>query len=486
MARLTAIIDIGSNSARLVIFQKTSRYGFHLLCQYKNRVRIGEGAYQQAGYLQQAPMDRAYATLKAFKNIISEYRANKTICVATSALRDAPNRSQFIKRVQKDLKIDIKVIDGKDEARYGAIAAANLLPVQDGITIDIGGGSADMAKIERGRITETFSLNLGTVRLKELFTDDKIDIPKALKFIEAELARLPKSFMADTAIGIGGTTRALAKGIMERDSYPLDKIHAFKYKYKDAVNYFDRIINSDIVSLGELHIKQERYDTIREGTLILKYILAHIGAKKIISSGVGVREGVYLHERLRKHKDIYPKDINPSMVSIKDRFDIADLPSGNKFKIADKLFDLFLDNFDGTRHDKKMLIYALSLSNVGKMLTIYKEHQHAFYIAMQELNYGFTHHEMMLIAMILRSKGKKYHKALYKEYKKLLPEKKRLQWLIFIYSLTLILHENSAGLGVKFTCKNGILTVNRDTLPYLSISEIEKLPLPDSIKLRIK
>ncbi len=481
MAKLTAIIDIGSNSARLVIFQKTSRFGFHLLTQHKSRVRIGEGAYQQNGYLQKIPMQRAYETLKAFAKIIDEYQVHKTLCVATSALRDAPNRSHFIDRVKKDLNIHVKVIDGALEARYGAIAASNLLPVKDAVTIDIGGGSADMARIKNGKISETFSLDIGTVRLKELFTDGTINIPKAKKFIHKELARLPESFKSKTVIAIGGTARALAKGIMETEDYPLDKIHAFEYLYSDQAEYFDRIINSDLAKLKNLNIKEARFDTIREGALILKSILEHIGSRRVITSGVGVREGVYLHERLRKHKDRFPKDINPSIRSIKDRFDIVDLPLGNKFNIAGKLFEIFADSFNGTSHDKQMLMYALNLSNIGKMLTIYKEHQHAFYIAMQELNYGFTHQEMMTIALILRSKGKKYYKSLYKQYKILLPQKKKLQWLVFVYTLSLIIHENSAKAKVTFDFQKGILTIKGDFVSRLIKEEIDNLVLPNKI-----
>jgi exopolyphosphatase/guanosine-5'-triphosphate,3'-diphosphate pyrophosphatase len=486
MAKLTAVIDIGSNSARLVIFQKTSRYGFHLLCQYKNRVRIGEGAYQKDGYLQPVPMQRAFDTLQAFKQIIDEYKVHKTLCVATSALRDAPNRSKFIKKVKNKLKLDIRVIGGELEARYGAIAASNLLPIKEAVTIDIGGGSSDMARVVDGKIVETFSLDIGTVRLKELFTQGKLDTKKAGKLISKELSKLPDSFRSKNAVGIGGTARALAKGIMVRDNYPLDKIHAFRYELGGVEEYFDQIVHEQIDGLERLHIKPERYDTIREGASILLSILNHIGAIAVYSSGVGVREGVYLHDRLRKYNDRFPVGINPSIQSIKDRFDLVHLPSGNKYKIARKLISLIGKNFGATEYDEKMIMQALSLSDIGKMLTIYKEHQHAFYISMQELNYGFTHQEMMTIAVILRSKGKKYHKALYKEYEGLLPHKNTLQWLIFIYSLTLILHENSAKVKIDFSCKKDTLYLRKGTTPYLAIAEIRQLSVPKTIKMEVR
>jgi len=197
MAKRTAVIDIGSNSARLVIFQKTSRYGFHLLVQHKSRVRIGEGAYQQKGYLQSVPMERAFQTLRAFTEVIKAYRVKKVLCVATSALRDAPNRSLFIDRVRNVLKLDIRVIDGKTEAMYGALSATNLLPVRSAISIDIGGGSTDMARIVNGRIVETHSLDIGTVRLKELFSNTQFDEQSAKTYIRNALSHLPEGFVGE-------------------------------------------------------------------------------------------------------------------------------------------------------------------------------------------------------------------------------------------------------------------------------------------------
>ena len=129
MRKRTAVIDIGSNSARLVIFEKTSHYGFHLICEQKSKVRIAEGAYEKDGYLQPIGIKRAFLTLESFMQTIDKYQANKTLCVATSALRDAPNAKVFIRWIKKELGLSIKVIDGKQEAKYGAIAASNLLPV---------------------------------------------------------------------------------------------------------------------------------------------------------------------------------------------------------------------------------------------------------------------------------------------------------------------------------------------------------------------
>jgi len=114
MSKRTAIIDIGSNSARLVIFEKTSHFGFHLICEQKSKVRIGEGAYDKEGYLQPIGIKRAYHTLKSFLQTVDKYQATRTLCVATSALRDAPNGKEFVQWIQKELLSLISVLTLQD------------------------------------------------------------------------------------------------------------------------------------------------------------------------------------------------------------------------------------------------------------------------------------------------------------------------------------------------------------------------------------
>ncbi|RRS30863.1 MAG: guanosine polyphosphate pyrophosphohydrolase [Epsilonproteobacteria bacterium (ex Lamellibrachia satsuma)] len=491
MAKRTAIIDIGSNSARLVIFEKTSRYGFHLICEQKSKVRIGEGAYGKEGYLQPPGIKRAFLTLQSFLHTIEKYQAHKILCVATSALRDAPNGKLFVKWIKKELGLSIKIINGNKEATYGAIAAKNLLPLDEGITIDIGGGSSDIALIKNGTIVDTYSLNLGTVRLKELFFDKEISLKetnkKAKSYIQRELEKLPAHFKSSSAIGIGGTARTLSKGIMKLSEYPLDKLHAFQYEIDDFTEYLKAIPLSSAKNLKKFGLKKNRYDTIREGTLIWNEILSHIRAKSVITSSVGVREGVFLEQSLKQDNLKFPSSINPSITSILDRFKPyinIEAKKKNKLKIASALYKEFQGEINDRQQYHTELLWALRLSTIGKTLTIYKSHQHAFYIAMQELNYGFTHKQILLISLLLRMHGKELlHKPLFQNFEPLLPEKKQFLWLSFIYTLTVLLHESSNHAKIDFSYQNRTLTISSDKPLYLAKEKIKNLekPIPFAI-----
>ena len=127
MSKITTVIDIGSNSMRMVVLEKSSRFAFSLINETKSRVKISEGCYENGGNLQEIPMERAYQSLKSFLNISNALKSRKVLCVATSALRDAPNSKVFLNRVKNDLGLSIKVIDGEKESYFGGVATSNLL-----------------------------------------------------------------------------------------------------------------------------------------------------------------------------------------------------------------------------------------------------------------------------------------------------------------------------------------------------------------------
>jgi len=433
MAKRTAVIDIGSNSARMVIFERTSRFAFHLIHEVKSRVRISENAYENDYNLQEVPLERAYQALKEFLLTIRQYKVRKTLCIATSALRDAPNKQNFISRVHKELGLHIKVIDGKREAYLGGIAAANLLHLDAGLSVDIGGGSTELALYENKKVIHTYSLDLGTVRLKELFFDSG-NIEGAKAYIHKALETLPTTLKHDNIIGIGGTLRALSKMIMDKEDVFFKKLHGFSYPLSSTQSYFDDILQSDEKGLKKLGVKKDRLDVIQPGLLILRLIIEHIDAKQIISSGVGVREGLYLSDLLRKQQDRFPNNFNPSVKSLMDRF----LPDYKPelTSVASHLYDITSMQLNLEEKYKEPFILAVKLSHIGKKLDFYDAHKHAYYILLNGLSYGFSHEETVLIATLVRFQRKKSPSSLHiNDYEKYLPPADVTNTLSFLIGL---------------------------------------------------
>jgi len=470
MAKITAVIDIGSNSARMAVFKKTSRFGFYLLREEKSRVRISEGAYENGGKLQDFAIKRALNALREFLLIAKSLKVRKILAVATSAVRDAPNKYEFINEVRK-IGINLKVIDGEKEAFFGGVAVANLLHKESGISIDIGGGSCELALIKNRKIEKTFTLQLGTVRLKELFFD-KNDINGAKKYIKSELKKLDKDFQSEIAFGVGGTARALAQVIMKKNEYPLDILHGFTYSIKE-LNFLESLIEKSDEELLKVGIKPERLDIIRPGILVFVEVIRYLKSKEIITSGVGVREGVFLSDLLRNDNLVFPKNFNPSVRTIIDVYNINRKIASYETKIALNLFDLLNYEFKLNEKYKKHLTYAIKLSRAGEFIDFYESHKHTDYILLNSLHYGFSHQDRLLISKIIRfHKRKKIKKREIEKYKSLLPKKGDIEKLCNIFWLAKIINQNLSMPQVEIKKLNKKIIIEGENL-YLTQEKLK-------------
>ncbi|MDR2099729.1 MAG: Ppx/GppA family phosphatase [Campylobacteraceae bacterium] len=486
MAKRTAVIDIGSNSARMAIFEKESRFAFSLVKEIKSQVRIGEGAYENGGNLQPFALSRALTALGEFYKIAQNMQCRKLLCIATSALRDAPNSNLFTNEVKKRFGFDVKIIGGEKEAYYGAVAVNNMLPrYTDATTIDIGGGSTELAKIKNGAIVKTISLNIGTVRLKELFFDKKSSFEKISGFIKKEIKTVGEEFECENIIGIGGTIRAIGKMFITKTSHPLSTVHGFEYSSKWALKYIHEIAASSVLNLKNLGVKKDRYDTIREGCVIFEMLIKKLGAKKIITSGVGIREGVYLSDILRSCGAKFPHNFDLSLERLKEKFGVNKKGCGFFVKHIEQLFFELKPLHELDESFLRPLISAAKLESIGKNLNFYQEHLHSAYFVLNSLNYGFTHQEKALISTIIRFYDKKVMPNDILLYEKILPPIAQLNWLVFIFSLVKILLENGAAKPLTFSFKSGSLYINSSESLYLAKESVKKIFKPKAFSIVI-
>ncbi len=480
MAKRTAVVDLGSNSVRLVIFEKTSRYAFHTLCEYKRRVRIGENAYNNGKVLQNEAMARARETLAHFKQIALKQKCKKILIIGTSALRDAPNRNDFIKSVQKSLKLNIRCIDGRTESYLGGLAALNLLSnVRHATTLDIGGGSSELCLIENGRIKDCISLDIGTVRLKELFYDRGRQ-NELEAFLSPILAQIPPHFKNHTLIAIGGSLRAISSAIMRKNAYPLETLHEFGYEFKQELPFLQKITTASNDELAGLFIKKERFDTIREGALIFVKVAQMLGVSSVITSGVGIREGVYLQDILPAHKK-FPANFNPSIRSLQDRFlggkkDKTPLYVGQIFEALRELHGL-------DEAFKSSLINAAKLCDIGSCLDFYYANEHSAYFVLSALNFNTSHREKALIATLIRLNGKK-SSSFCELYKDLLPDNATLMWLNFALALAKVLAQgHCCDERLDFAYKDNILYISSPKPLNIAKDALRKIALPEALAL---
>ena len=432
-------------------------------------------------------MQRAFDALKSFLKIAKNLKSRKILCVATSALRDAPNKSIFLSRVSKELNLNIKVIDGPKEAYFGGVAALNLIDCDNFTTVDIGGGSTEFAFIQDNHIIDMISLKVGTVRIKELFFS-KNDLEGAKEYIISQLAAI--NIKLPTIVGLGGTARALSRVVVKQQNYPLDLLHGFEYKVDENIDIFDKIVNTDSSKeLKTIGITKDRYDTIAVGTFIFKTILEYFEVQKVITSSAGVREGVYLSDLLRTSNCKFPVNFNVSVRSLLDRFVDDESMSGYLGNNSKKIFDVLAPLHNLDLKYRSILVIASKLQQIGISLNFYKNADHAFWYILNGLNYKFTHQDKVLIATIIKFAKRSLPKQKdIQQFSELLPDIETIRWLNFMMTLNISLNSEFSKIPYEYDLdtNNNILNIKSKQNQYLVGRALNKIRVPEDISLVVE
>jgi phosphatase len=260
--------------------------------------------------------------------------------------------------------------------------------------------------------------------------------------------------------------------VMSLQNHPLKIVHNFSYDYEKYVPFFAKLMSAKTLDLAKFPIKKDRYDTIREGAIIFDKIVRRLGAKKIITSGVGVREGAFLSSILRGAN--LPRGFNPSLRSLKDRF--ASEPSEAP-KFAKALFCALSPLHGLGEKYIKILQTAASLCEIGRAIGFYAKHETSADMVLGGLNYRTTHKEKALIAAIISMHGKRELGATFAPLSAILPDAAKLAWLSYILELARLLSENALK-NLEFCFENSTLKISgADNLIMLKGS-LKKLAKP--------
>ena len=299
MTERIAVIDLGSNSARLIVMHIYSNGAYNLVYHQKETLRLGEGM-DGKGLLREEAMQRAVETAKIFVHMCQLMQANKIMAVATAAVRTAKNGSAFLEQIQKEAGLSFQVISGRDEARLGFIGVINTLDITDALLFDLGGSSTELSLISDRKLQHAISLPFGAINLTEKFTtQDRISdsqIAELQTFIINQFKKVSwLSGLALPLVGVGGTVRNIAKMEQKRKNYPFNKVHNYRLGHISINDLWHSLLASDLKQRQKFPgLSSERADIIVAGTTVVKCLFDITGANRLIISGCGVREGLFL------------------------------------------------------------------------------------------------------------------------------------------------------------------------------------------------
>jgi exopolyphosphatase/guanosine-5'-triphosphate,3'-diphosphate pyrophosphatase len=405
-----AVIDLGSNSFRLVVFTSADDW-WRRTDEIHEAVRLGAGQPVD-GPLQPEPIRRALSTLELFAHFTSAtgLGPDEVDAVATSAIRSAANRAAFLDAAAATSGLRIRVLSEADEARYGHLAAVNSTTLADGAVLDLGGGSMQLVRVAGRQPRELGSWPFGAVRMTERFLPGEGPAParqlKALRrHVVDALAREPWVRQGGRLVGIGGTVRNLAVAAQHAARLPTFGVQGFTLSAGALDELVDRLATLPVVGRARVRgIKASRADLILAGAVTIQAVLEAGGFDGVEVTEAGLREGVFFERRLAP-TGLFEDVRRASVLNLHAQYDaphaahvrhVADL----SLAMFDELARVGLH--PGDPAERELLWAAAMLHDIGVAVDYDDHHKHSRYLILNAGLPGWSQREIALIAQMTR------------------------------------------------------------------------------------
>lgn len=438
-APVIAAIDVGTNSFHLVVASVNNRGILNIYSRDKEVVRLGSSG-KDMKYIQPDAMERGIKTLEHFVALAQSYKC-EIRAVATSAVREALNKDEFIAAVFNETGIEIEVISGPEEARLIYIGALHALPIleKNALVIDIGGGSTETVIGYHGEVKYVKSAKLGAIRLtKQFFNEDKTteeEINLCRAYIKGEWFPIMKNLREtgfDTVVGTSGTIQNIATMVLTAKNERIpDVLNGLTIDQKDILDIIKKITKARTnKQRAEIPgIDPDRVDIILAGALILEYIIQALDIEKIIISSYALREGV-VFDTVQK-KEAIQEFKHLSHLRYETIRNLCHVYKVN-MEHAEHIKKLSLQLFDDLQSlhklsciERELLEAASYLHDIGYTISHDQHHKHSYYIISQCIMPGFTNNEAEIIANIARYHRKSHPKKKHENFQNLTMEHKQ-------------------------------------------------------------
>jgi exopolyphosphatase/guanosine-5'-triphosphate,3'-diphosphate pyrophosphatase len=414
MAERLAVVDLGSNSFRLVVF--TARDGWWKRTdEIYEPVRIGEGL-AATGELGERGMSRAQATMEVFAHFCaaSGLGPDEIDAVATSAIRDATNSPEFLARAQQSSGLRVRVLSREEEARYGYLAAVNSSTLSDGVMLDLGGGSMQLVHVIGRHAREVGSWALGAVRMSERFLPgDGPAKPKQLRELSAHVARelegapwLERS--GGRLVGIGGTVRNLGAAAQRDLGVPEFGVQDYVLTREELDRLVEELAKRTPAERGKVPgIKPSRGDLILAGAVVVQSVMQAGGFEGVEVTEAGLREGVFFERHLEGDPPLFDDVRRASVVNMAAQYGMDPDSSPHTAHVVHLALGLFDELAEAGLHpgepiERELLWAACLLHDIGMTVDYDDHHKHSRYLILNAGLPGFEPREVALIGQAVR------------------------------------------------------------------------------------
>lgn len=424
-SQLYAIIDIGSNTIRLVIYRRNRSGKFTEMENVKAVARLRN--YLEAdNHLNEQGVRILLNTLKSFKEVTDSFELTQLICVATATLRQSANKNEIVNQVKDEIGYNIEVLTEEEEAYYGYLAVVNSTSINEGVTVDIGGGSTEVTYFQNRELIHSHSFPFGALNLKQMFV--KGDVPKEAEmekiraYLRKQFESLPWLSNKDVPlIGVGGSARNLVQVDQALKSYPLAGLHQYRMNENDIGFIKSYLLTLPFKKLQKVEgLSKDRADIILPAIEVFQSLYEAIDASSFVLSREGLRDGVFYEQLIMDlNMSTYPDVVEESFQELGVDFNIDEKHVNKVSYIAFQLFNSFHHN--GIGHivptDKTLLRRGAYVFNLGEYIDKESSSEHTFYILANRTIDGLFHKDRLRVALIASYKSKPIFKQFIRPYK---------------------------------------------------------------------
>ncbi|GAA0359476.1 exopolyphosphatase [Alkalibacterium iburiense] len=416
------LLDIGSNTIRLVVFEMDESHSIYELQNIKTPARLVQYLDEDRNMSEEG-ITVLINVLRSFTEIAERYSIHKSRAIATAAIRQSANRDAILERVEQELGLTLEILPEEKEAYYGNYAVRYTMDVMDGISIDIGGGSTELTYFKDKEVKESISFPFGAVSLQKQFFDgknhnDKNAIKKARQWVSDQFHSLDWLVKAKVPlVGIGGSARNYAEIHQRQVDYPIAGIHEYQMNVKELNQTFSLLESSSMEELSDLDgLSEDRRDIIIPAGIVFTELMKAMKSKAFIISNRGLREGIMIEEINKKNPDAY--DLygvkRQTVQRLFKQYNIRPISAHQRIILADRLIALLTEKsvLNVEQNELDLLHYGATLYYLGSYIEDDSKSQHTFYIISNSNLHGFTHQDRVRLALMASYKNR----SLFKQY----------------------------------------------------------------------
>lgn len=404
-----AIIDIGSNTVRLAVYQWSGSGAYRIVDQGRWAAQLSRKMDSDGTLVEEAVRELA-DVLNHYHRICRMHGTETIRTVATAAIRAAANRDKVVRRLYEETGLAVDILPGEEEARFGSLAMKRTLSIADGYVVDIGGGSTEITLLRNRQPACAVSFPIGCVNTAGKYgLDDSPVPPSVIERIQHDAMRLfaSQSWLSANPglplIGLGGTVRAFAKMKQRETDYPFPHLHGYEQSVSELQASLERLSSLSVSGRRKLPgLSKDRADVIVPGMAILRAIMHHTRSDRLIVCGTGIRDGLFFETCL---PDVPDAGENPVLeISVRNLHELYPTAPPNHLeqvrRMALSLYDSLHEDADFPDYARRCLETAARLYKLGAAIDLNDYADHTFYMLLHTHWYGLPHRLAVLTAAI--------------------------------------------------------------------------------------